>query len=402
MNESETNQHILIAIIAAGAIFFAFQVSSALSPLLIFIILLFIAQPLRSNPLVDRLFWGINILFGIWIFSELSGLLAPFIIAFVLAYLFEPLMNFLLKNQIPRVLSALLITFFGVGGIALVIVLLLPEIASQISAFAGIIPMIPGYLQNVINWVFSFEVFSWFSIDIESITSNINALFKKQFEDIGSLATNFTQTILKSIPKVISAITTVLLLPFLTFWFLNDFDKFSGAFRTLLNKRPDSPIHKYILMAREIFNQYVRGLIIVMTIEMVLYSTAFSIIGLNYPLLLGMISGAALWLPYIGISTAILLTSLVIALGSNPTEQFFWAGLTYLSIQALEILFMVPKIVGGKVHLNPIILFLSIILFGYFFGIPGIFVSIPVSAFIVAVIREKLYSSTETLIEESS
>lgn len=72
-------------------------------------------------------------------------------------------------------------------------------------------------------------------------------------------------------------------------------------------------------------------------------------------------------------------------------EQFVWAGLTYLSIQALEILFMVPKIVGGKVQLNPIILFLSIFTFGYFFGIGGILISIPVSAFIIALIREKLY-----------
>jgi len=402
MRETDSNQNVPITIVAIGALFLAFEIRSVLSPLLIFIILLFIAQPLRLNPLVNRLFWGINLLFGIWIFSELSGLLAPFMIALLLAYLFEPLMNFLLKHKIPRVLSALLITFFGVGGIALLIVLLLPEITSQVSAFAGIIPLIPEYVQSSINWVFGFELFSWFTIDIESIRNNINTLLNKQFEDIGSLATNFTQTVLKSIPKVISAITTVLLLPFLTFWFLNDFDKFSGALRTLLNKRPDSLVHKYILMARDIFNQYVRGLIIVMVIEMVLYSTAFSIIGLNYPLLLGMISGSALWLPYIGISTAILLTSLVIALGSNPGEQFFWAGLTYISIQALELLFMVPKIVGGKVHLNPIILFLSIILFGYFFGIPGIFVSIPVSAFIVAVIREKLYTDTEALIEESS
>ncbi len=401
MHETHRNPNVPVAIVAIGALFLAFEIRSVLSPLLIFIILIFIAQPHRSNPIVNRLFWGIILLFGIWIFSELAGLLTPFIIALLLAYLFEPLMNFLLKHKIPRALSALLLTFFGVGGITLLIVLLLPEIASQVSAFAGIIPMIPGYLQTFINWVFSFEVFSWLTIDIASVTNNINSLLNKQFEDIGSLATNFTQTVLKSIPKVISAITTVILLPFLSFWFLNDFNRFSDALRTLLNKRPDSPAHKYILMAREIFNQYVRGLIIVMGIEMVLYSTAFSIIGLNYPLLLGMISGAALWLPYIGISTAILLTSLVIALSSNPAEQFFWAGLTYLSIQALEILFMVPKIVGGKVHLNPIILFLSIILFGYFFGIPGIFVSIPVSAFIVALIREKLYNDTDAFIEKN-
>ncbi|NEX11376.1 MAG: AI-2E family transporter [Prosthecochloris sp.] len=391
MHQSASNRNLLVAVITAGALFLGFEVRDALSPLLVYLILVFLIQPLRDNQFVERLFWGLNILFGIWLFSELSGLLTPFIIALVLAFLFEPLMNGLLSLKMPRLLSAFLITVFGVGGIVLMVALLSPEIGRQMTAFGSIVPLIPDYLQAFINWIFSFEIFTWFSIDVAAVKQHIIQSINEQLDNIGMLASNFTQTLWKSIPKVITTITTIILLPFLTFWFLNDFNRFSDAMARMLDKKPALSIRRYVPMAKDILNQYIRGQLIVMIIEITLYSTFFSIIGINYSLLLGILSGAALWLPYIGISTAIALTSLVISLGSNPMEQFVWAGLTYLSIQALEILFMVPKIVGGKVQLNPIILFLSIFTFGYFFGIGGILISIPVSAFIIALVREKLY-----------
>jgi len=391
MHQSASNRNLLVAVITAGALFLGFEVRDALSPLLVYLILVFLIQPLRDNQFVERLFWGLNILFGIWLFSELSGLLTPFIIALVLAFLFEPLMNGLLRLNMPRLLSAFLITVFGVGGIVLMVALLSPEIGRQMTAFGSIVPLIPDYLQAFINWIFSFEIFTWFSIDVDAVKQHIIQSINEQLDNIGMLASNFTQTLWKSIPKVITTITTIILLPFLTFWFLNDFNRFSDVMARMLNKKPALSIRRYVPMAKDILNQYIRGQLIVMIIEITLYSTFFSIIGINYSLLLGILSGAALWLPYIGISTAIALTSLVISLGSNPMEQFVWAGLTYLSIQALEILFMVPKIVGGKVQLNPIILFLSIFTFGYFFGIGGILISIPVSAFIIALVREKLY-----------
>lgn len=402
MQHQPASYTLLAALTGAAALWLGYEVHTALSPILIYCIAVFLIQPLRKNPYVDRLFWGLTLMFGIWAFTELSGLLTPFIIALVLAFLFEPLMNILVSWKIPRLLSALIITFFGVGGIALVIILLTPEISRQVTAFAELVPFIPEYLQRFVDWVFSFEIFSWLALDVENFKQQIIASINLQFSNMGLLASNFTQTLLKSIPKVVTAITTIILLPFLTFWFLNDFNRFADAVSDAIRQHAPTDIRKYVPMAGEIFNQYIRGQLIVMLIEMTLYSTAFSIIGINYALLLGILSGMALWIPYIGITTAIALTSLVVSLGGNPGEQFLWAGLTYLSIQALEILFMVPKIVGGKVRLNPIVLFLSIFTFGYFFGISGILVAIPASAFLVALIREKLSDTPPQLIEKKA
>ncbi len=402
MQHQPASYTLLAALTGAAALWLGYEVHTALSPILIYIIAVFLIQPLRKNPYIDRLFWGLTLMFGIWAFTELSGLLTPFIIALVLAFLFEPLMNMLVNWRIPRLLSALIITFFGVGGIALVIMLLTPEISRQVTAFAELVPFIPEYLQRFVDWIFSFEIFSWLALDVENLKQQIITSINLQLSNMGLLASNFTQTLLKSIPKVVTAITTIILLPFLTFWFLNDFNRFSDTVSETLRQRAPTDIRKYVPMAGEIFNQYIRGQLIVMLIEMTLYSTIFSIIGINYALLLGILSGMALWIPYIGITTAITLTSLVISLSGNPGEQFLWAGLTYLSIQALEILFMVPKIVGGKVRLNPIVLFLSIFTFGYFFGISGILIAIPASAFLVALIREKLSDTPPQLIEKKA
>lgn len=277
MHQSASNSNLLVAVITAGALFLGFEVRDALSPLLVYLILVFLIQPLRDNQFVERLFWGLNILFGIWLFSELSGLLTPFIIALVLAFLFEPLMNGLLRLKMPRLLSAFLITVFGVGGIVLMVALLSPEIGRQMTAFGSIVPLIPDYLQAFINWIFSFEIFTWFSIDVDAVKQHIIQSINEQLDNIGMLASNFTQTLWKSIPKVITTITTIILLPFLTFWFLNDFNRFSDAMARMLNKKPALSIRRYVPMAKDILNQYIRGQLIVMIIEITLYSTFFQL-----------------------------------------------------------------------------------------------------------------------------
>ncbi|NTV47835.1 MAG: AI-2E family transporter, partial [Chlorobiales bacterium] len=344
---------------------------------------------LRENLYANRLLWVTAILFIVWFASALSGLLAPFIIGFVLAYLFEPVMTLLCRWKIPRALAALLITLFGVGGIALTIILIAPDVSDQLGALFLVAQTLPEKLQEIGKRLPQLKALSWLNIDLLEIQKKLIALVTSRVGDIGALTADIATTLAESIPKLISLITSIILIPFLSFYFLNDYEAIQKTINKLLPKTKADTIKKHMDLASGIFRQYLRGYLIIMLIDIVLYTLILSLIGISYPLLLGIISGLMLFIPYVGIIIAISLSAIVTLLGDNIGENLLWVGLTYASVHSLENFVLVPKIVGAKVKLNPILVFLSIFLFGYFFGLIGILISIPVSAYLVAVFTEK-------------
>jgi predicted PurR-regulated permease PerM len=128
----------------------------------------------------------------------------------------------------------------------------------------------------------------------------------------------------------------------------------------------------------------------VVFILIVFYSLAFSLIKLRYPFLVGIVYGVMSFVPYIGGIIAFLVSVLVAVFGENVVQTIALIGVIYAAGHALENFVLAPKIVGDRVKLNPIVLFLAIFLFGYFFGFFGVLLAVPLSAFLVEVLRRYL------------
>lgn len=396
MQEKTNSISFLLTLSTIAVLFFAYSIREILSPLFTFLLILFLVYPLRENIYANRLLWITAILFGIWFISTLSGLLSPFIIGFVLAYLFEPFMTTLCRWKLPRPAAALLITLFGVGGLVLTIVLIAPEVSNQMVALFSVAETIPVKLQAFNDQLPRLKIFTWLQVDFIEIQKELMLLITKRIGDIGTLTANIATTIAESIPKLISLITNIILIPFLSFYFLNDFEVIQKTFNKLLPSSYAPAIHKHVALASGIFRQYLRGYLIIMVIDIILYTLILSLIGINYSLVLGIISGLMLFIPYIGIIIAVTLAGIITILGDNAGQNLLLVGITYAVVHSLENFVMIPKIVGSKVKLNPILVFLSIFLFGYFFGLIGILISIPVSAYLVAVLTEKFLNESDT------
>lgn len=385
-------QYFLLSLASLLVIFFAYEVREVLSPLLIFILAVFLLYPISDNFYANRLVWICVILFTAWFAKTLSGLLAPFIIGFVLAYLFEPLIGLLMRihHRITRSLAALIITLFGVGSVILTVIFITPLITAQLSSLSNTLADLPAQAEALIQELMEHPIATQIGLNSKEVQEAVAEWLRNRSDDIGSFSANAVSAIASSFPQLLSAMIDIVLIPFLAYYFLSDLPEIKNTIRQLVPLQYRQAAQEYATLGSEIVRQYLRGQLIVVFILIAFYSVAFSLIKLRYSFLIGIIYGVMAFVPYIGGIIAFLSSVLVAVFGENIAQTILLIAVIYAAGHALENFVLAPKIIGERVKLNPIVLFLAIFLFGYFFGFFGVLLAVPLSAFLVEVLRRYL------------
>ncbi|MCS7012997.1 MAG: AI-2E family transporter [Chloroherpetonaceae bacterium] len=385
-------QYFLLTLASLLVIFFAYEVREVLSPLLIFILAVFLLYPISDNFYANRLVWICVILFIAWFAKTLSGLLAPFIIGFVLAYLFEPLIGLFMRlhRRITRSIAALIITLFGVGSVILAVVFITPLITAQLALLSNTLSDLPAQAEALIQDLMQHPLATQIGLNSKDLQDAVVEWLRHRSDDIGSFSANAVSAIASSFPQLLSAIIDIVLIPFLAYYFLSDLPAIKSTIRQLVPPQYRQSAQEYALLGGEIVRQYLRGQLIVVFILIAFYSVAFALIKLRYSFLIGIIYGVMSFVPYIGGIIAFLSSVLVAVFGENVAQTILLIAIIYAAGHALENFVLAPKIIGERVKLNPIVLFLAIFLFGYFFGFFGVLLAVPLSAFLVEVLRRYL------------
>ncbi len=152
--------------------------------------------------------------------------------------------------------------------------------------------------------------------------------------------------------------------------------------------------------ANRIFSGYISGQITDAAVMAVLISMSFLIIGIDYPFIIGVVSGFSNLIPYFGAIAAFLL-SVSIALFSGSTVKALYAAIIVILLQQLDSAVIVPKVVGNKVKLHPVFVILSLSVFGSIFGIWGMVFAVPVTA-VIKVIFVRIYNKRKIRIGEKT
>ncbi|MDW8464879.1 MAG: AI-2E family transporter [Chloroherpetonaceae bacterium] len=385
-------QYFLLTLASLLVIFFAYEVREVLSPLLIFILAVFLLYPISDNFYANRLVWICVILFIAWFAKTLSGLLAPFIIGFVLAYLFEPLIGLFMRlhRRITRSIAALIITLFGVGSVILAVVFITPLITAQLALLSNTLSDLPAQAEALIQDLMQHPLATQIGLNSKDLQDAVVEWLRHRSDDIGSFSANAVSAIASSFPQLLSAIIDIVLIPFLAYYFLSDLPAIKSTIQQLVPPQYRQSAQEYALLGGEIVRQYLRGQLIVVFILIAFYSVAFALIKLRYSFLIGIIYGVMSFVPYIGGIIAFLSSVLVAVFGENVAQTILLIAIIYAAGHALENFVLAPKIIGERVKLNPIVLFLAIFLFGYFFGFFGVLLAVPLSAFLVEVLRRYL------------
>jgi predicted PurR-regulated permease PerM len=233
------------------------------------------------------------------------------------------------------------------------------------------------------------KILERYGISVNELRSTFEKQLTPRFEDLLSTTLKALASLMSGISGFITQIFYIILIPFLTFYFLTDFPKISHRFLLLFPRRSRDQVENYMSRADDLIGHYLRGALTVALLQGIIVAVLFSVVGIKYALLLGLFACVFDLIPYFGLF-AIMALSALIALFSDP-PIFTKLVIAVVSIGILhmaEVTFISPKIIGSKVGLHPLLIILSLLVFMYFLGIVGLLIAVPTTALIILFVRD--------------
>jgi predicted PurR-regulated permease PerM len=329
-------------------------------------------------------FWVVALLVVVGLLWLLSPILLPFVLGMAIAYVLDPLAKRLTKRGMSRLVAALVILGGFVAAIALLVLLIAPVLTRQ---FAGLIEHAPGYAQRLQALV-SDPSHPW----IKRIVGDNLVGADKSVGDILNQAVGYLSGFLGSIwskgQALISIFSLVIITPVVAFYLICDWDSMVNTVDHLVPLPQRETVRS---LGREIdatISAYVRGQSGLCLILGSYYAVALTLAGLNFGLLIGVVSGLISFIPYVGSLTALVL-SLAVALAQftpDWTSIVIVAGVVLFG-QFLEGNVLAPYLVGHSVGLHPVWLMFALFAFGYLFGFVGLLLAVPLAAATGVLIR---------------
>jgi predicted PurR-regulated permease PerM len=366
-----------------------YTIQSILSPLLALCAILFILFPLRRHALARNVMWLAIGLFALWFINSVSMILVPFIVSLVFAYMLNPVVELFQKWKVPRWVSALMLILLFVSGITLVLFFILPIALSQLDGVLRTLSALTDQYQLAFWNSNSIKVFERYGVSVNELRNAFASQLTPKFEDILKTLIRAFGLLINSISGFVTQIFYIILVPFLTFYFLTDFPKIHHRFLMLFPRTSRDRVEDFLSRSDDLIGHYLRGALLVALLQGLIISIIFSLSGIKYAMLLGLLACLFDLVPYFGL-IAIMALSAVIALFSEPPTlmKLAIALVSIATLHMAEITFLSPKIIGSKVGLHPLLIILSLLIFLYFLGFIGLLIAVPTTALVVLFIRD--------------
>lgn len=322
----------------------------------------------------------------IWLLNVLSDALLPFFVACLLAYVFKPFVEFNKKvlHVKSNVLPIVLFLIEMIGVVFLFFYLLVPVIIDEFVVVANLVKDYANSSSNQ-NLPVVVDEFVRKYIDFEHLK---DFLTKEQWM---TLIKNTLQGTWSFVSGSISVILTVaswfiVLLYFI--FILLDYDNFVSGLKRLIPDRYEKMVFKVVGDVKYSMNKYFRGQALIAFLVGVLFSIGFSLIGMPMAIVMGMFIGFLNLVPYLQL-ISIPPTIFLCVIYSAETGTSFWqifalAMLVYIVVQAIQDLYLTPKIMGKFMGLNPAIILLSLSIWGTLLGFIGLIIALPLTTLVLS------------------
>jgi predicted PurR-regulated permease PerM len=298
-----------------------------------------------------------------------QDIIIPITFAVIIGILLNPVVNFLVKKGTNRVVAICL----ALAGITLVAAAVGYFIGSQLAHFSDTLPQFKQKFK-----VLEKDGIEWISETFNVSKQKIHIWIADTKKGLGGTAI---------IGKTLGAMTSlfvVIILPVYIFLVLYYKPRILHFIERLFNKGEKDVVDEVLIETKALIQGYLIGLSIEATIVAVMNSVALLIIGVQYAVLLGVIGALLNLIPYLGGLIAIALPMLVALATGSPIDAL-WVLIAYVVIQFLDNNFLVPRIVASKVKLNALISIIVVLIGNALWGIPGMFLSIPLTAILKVV-----------------
>ncbi|MES2998680.1 MAG: AI-2E family transporter [Pseudomonadota bacterium] len=323
------------------------------------------------------------LLFIVVIFTFLGKILAPVLVSIVIAYLLQWPISSLEKLRFPRLAAVLGVYICFLGIVILGIIFLLPLLFRELSNLVAELPNMAARGQEILiylptrypDYISAGQIQDWIL----------------QFK---SGLTHFGQWILSAsltyIPNIIAFAIYFVLVPLLVYFFLLDQEKIIEWFTQYLPERRRL-ISQVWTESYEQTGNYVRGKALEMLIVWIVTYLAFAVLGLQYAMLLSVLVGISVIIPYIGAVMVTIPVVIIDFLQWGWTAHFTYLIAIYAAIITLDANVLVPFLFSEAVDLHPVTIIIAVLIFGGLLGFWGIFFAIPLASVIKAILHAVSY-----------
>lgn len=362
-----------------------YEMRGFLNPPLVAAAAAIVLWPLRKVRVVKSLFLAAGFLLLMWFLDELSAILIPFITVYLLAFLFNPLVTHLdQRHGVARWISAMAATALLIGIFALFIFLIVPSIVSQIEVLAtNVMNMVGGFREWLQTTTLLDRLAETGMIDKQQVISQLTQFVQEQAANLARSIPEAIQQLLSSINTLLGIITIVTVMPVVHYYTLKDYPfitpRVVELFPTFGGRRD------YLVEASGIVGNYLRGQLLISAIAAFNVSVALILLDMPFALLIGLLAGLLNMIPNLGIILTNIVGILIALVFGDPwfIDLIKVVGVL-LGQSLLEQAVLTPNIMSHQVGLHPVLIILSLFIFGYFMGAIGLLIAVPLTALLMA------------------
>ena len=349
--------------------------------------LVFFLHPFRKGIITRRIIQLSIFTFLLWMFLNLSGVLFPFIVAFIFSYLCSPLVATLARRGIPRWITSLAVVLMIVGVYSAIGFLIVPAFTGQ---FDQMLASAQAIFQSAeaLNTDKMVDWLRGYGFSQGQAQQIVTEYVEPQLENAALGLVDWLGNFLQNITGLIEGLANLILIPFLSFYMTVDFNRFRRFVRTILLR--DDPRYVYYLRRVDgIVHAYSRGILLTSSMVGTIAVGILSLFGVPYAIVLGILTGVFNLIPTLGmflnLGVAILIFLLV---PGNFWYNTLVMSITIAGLHALNANVVEPRIIGSRVGMHPVLVIASLFVFASYLGFVGLLIAVPTSAVVLMFLKE--------------
>lgn len=316
------------------------------------------------------------LIFGALLIVVMNAHLMPILIGIIIAYLFE---GFVVRFHLNRTIGASIVTAIILAAILLTLFVLLPLLSRQVSELIRELPIMIGKGQLMLSQLPD-QYPDYVSVD------QVQQIFTFVRMELSSLGQRVVSLSLDSVVGVITFFVYLILMPLMVFFFLKDKETILGWLGNFLPNERRLIAQVWTELDIKIAS-YIRGKFIEVLVVWIATYIAFIVMDMNYALLLSLLVGLSVIIPYVGATVVTIPVALIAFFQWGWTSEFGYLMAAYTVIQFLDGNLLVPLLFSEVVNLHPLAIIVAVVFFGSLWGVWGVFFAIPLATLIQAILK---------------
>lgn len=338
-----------------------------------------------QEPIAPRQYLWIAgaVVFAFAVLHWLGAVLTPFLVGVILAYLGTPVVNRCARYGIPRTIGTIAAVSLMVILVLALVLIIFPLIQAEIGLLLSRLPLLADfYAVRVSPWMEE-----TFGKSVALDVATLRELVTENAREASQVGLRVLASVKTGGLVLINVIVNVALIPVVMFYLLRDGRGIVARVDELVPRRWESVVSGMWHEIDHVLTQFLYGQMMVMISLAAFYAVMLSLAGLQFAVPIGIITGLLVFIPYVGFGLGLVLGTLAALLQWHGWGGFLAVMTVYLLGQLLENYVLVPRLVGHRIGLHPLMVIFALLAFGRLFGFAGVLLALPVSAILLVALR---------------